>query len=250
MGPRYTWERERERGEEGQSGLPWRCAKGVALPKEGRKTSTKIARRLHLLRHRRRRRQLLGLRGEDSKCRVAACYRRPKGEPKGPRDRAEEDLVACLNADAGCPVEDPERWSAVGRAARSLPSMRMVTHPPKCFTVTAGAGCSSTAGNVETGTGDVGGAAADQGTAYAYDKSIRPANDLGRREMGRCALVGNAPFLKHAKSGRAIDKHKTVWRYNLKGANLAGGAGAEEYTGKKTHVRMFNRLRWVMLKGR
>jgi hypothetical protein len=136
VGSRSVWERERERGEEGQSKIPWRCAKGVALPKEGRKTSMKISRR-------RRRRQLLGLRGEGSKCRVVACYGRPKA---GPRDQAEKDLAACLSADAGCPVEDPERWAAVGRAARALPSMRMVTHPPKCFTVTAAGGCTARVG--------------------------------------------------------------------------------------------------------
>lgn len=43
------------------------------------------------------------------------------------------------------------------------------------------------------------------------------------------------------QSGRAIDNHKTVWRYNLKGANVAE---AGEYVGRKTHVRMFNRLRY------
>jgi hypothetical protein len=98
-------------------------------------------------------------------------------------------------------------------------------------------------GNVETGAGDITGFRNDLGTSVTYDKHDRPTKDLVRRDMGRCALVGNAPFLKHAKSGRAIDKHKTVWRFNLKGAVIAGGAGGGEFAGRKTHVRMFNRLR-------
>ena len=228
-----TWEHEREDGANGRSSIPWRCAKDVALPRAGRKTGAKISRR----------RSLLGLMAGGS-CRVRACYRREA--PPGPKDAAEADLVACLGSDAGCPVEDLTRWAAVGRAAAALPSMRMLRHPPRCFTVTApGGGCASVTGNVETGRGDDtrGPNARDQGGVWPYPKHARPPKDLPMGQMGRCALVGNAPFLKRAKSGRAIDAHETVWRYNLKGATIAGGAGATAYAGKKTTVRMFNRLR-------
>ena len=47
-------------------------------------------------------------------------------------------------------------------------------------------------GNVETGKGDDVGPGTDNGVETRYDRFMRPTKDLNRREMGKCALVGNA----------------------------------------------------------
>ena len=100
--------------------------------------------------------------------------------------------------------------------------MRMLTHPPACFSVLSGPGlgdtnCGTQRGNVETGLGDD---KVDNGNKFYMPAASRPTKDYSRGDLGKCALVGNAPFLKQAKSGRAIDRHKTVWRFNLKAGRL------------------------------
>eukprot|EP00958_Prasinococcus_capsulatus_P011742 scaffold1169_cov367-Prasinococcus_capsulatus_cf.AAC.20 len=112
--------------------------------------------------------------------------------------------------------------------ARTLPGFRMLERAiDGCTTVTSKGECSSIKGNPETNI---------EGSPPSG--SIFPEKPLPSQRWGSCALVGNGPHIKLTDNGPHIDAHDTVWRFNLVPTD-----GLSTYTGKKTHVRVFNRMR-------
>ena len=162
--------------------------------------------------------------------------------PEGPLtlSPAREALAACLRSDKGCLGADME---AVGSQASALSGIRALRSGPKdrCFLATSSGQCSKLEKNPETGDP----AAYLRAAAKDYPLRHRADRDLQSRQFPSCALVSNGPLTKVAMNGDAVDAHESVWRFNL----MAGAKAHGPWSGTKTSVRVFNRLRGIEAAG-
>eukprot|EP00958_Prasinococcus_capsulatus_P007214 scaffold668_cov385-Prasinococcus_capsulatus_cf.AAC.19 len=136
-------------------------------------------------------------------------------------------LQECLIVynDGECPYSKAE----LHMAAMELAGYRYLRETePNCFSVTNRGRCSSFRNSLETNI--------EEGPNNKF--RTWPRGDFKAVKYSSCALVGNSPEIKLNENGVYIDQHDAVWRFNL-----VWEPKYTPWTGTKTDVRMFNRLR-------
>ena len=194
----------------------------------------------------RRRRSLLGFSDEQCSQTCRSVERDHKELLSERKRQAREDLLDCLTSDAGCKKvfsSKKQRWESMAKFAFALPSVKMLTeYKPKCFTVSKARVCSNMRGNKET----------PNGWSVKYFDYLKPRYDVKYKELGTCAMVGNSPHVYRDgltdENSKSIDKHDSVWRFNLRSGlandtNVHKKYGVRKPLGKKTRFRMFNSIR-------